>query len=630
MLRKLLIANRGEIACRIARTARRLGVSVAAVYSDADAGAKHVREADEAVRIGAAPPAQSYLDAERLIDAAQRVGADAVHPGYGFLAENAEFAAACAKAGLVFVGPPASAIAAMGSKSPAKERMARVGIPVLPGYQGADQGLERLSREAQALGFPLIVKPSGGGGGKGMQIVLEPGQLPRALETAQRTAHAAFGDALLLLERYLPAARHVEVQVFADSHGNVVHLFDRDCSVQRRHQKLLEEAPAPRIAGAVRERMQQAACRVAREIGYVGAGTVEFLLEGDEFFFMEMNTRLQVEHPVTEAITGLDLVEWQLRVATGEPLPLAQAAIQARGCAVEARVCAEDPARGFVPSAGRLALARWPSSRGGVRVDAGFESGDGVPTHYDSLLGKVVGAGATRADALARLAEGLAETRIAGVHTNVAWLARAIAHPTFADARATTAFVEAHGGELGEPAGLAEALAPHAAAALLGALAPDDPRASSWSAADGFRLALPRRVRFRLRRGKQELAAIAASDARDPAIETFVAGERVTVWRGAEQAVFERVDERDAEGTSHSAGGSLTTPLPGVVIRVLVAPGARVRAGETLMVVEAMKMEHAIAAPRDGVVALVHFRAGDRVSEGATLLALEPEAPARG
>ncbi len=626
MLRKLLIANRAEIACRIARSARRLGVGVVAVYSDADAGAKHVREADEAVRIGAAPPAESYLNAERLIDAARRVGADAIHPGYGFLAENAEFAAACAKAGLAFVGPPASAIAAMGSKSPSKERMARIGIPVLTGYQGADQSLERLSEEALRLGFPLIVKPSGGGGGKGMQIVLERGQLARALETAKRTAQAAFGDALLLLERFLPAARHVEVQVFADTHGNVVHLFDRDCSVQRRHQKLLEEAPAPRIAAALRERMQAAACRVAREIGYVGAGTVEFLLEGDEFFFMEMNTRLQVEHPVTEAITGLDLVEWQLRVAAGEPLPLAQHEIRAQGYAVEARVCAEDPARGFVPSAGRIALARWPDARPGVRVDAGFESGDAVPTHYDSLLGKLIGAGASRAEALARLAEGLSTTRIAGIHTNVAWLARAIAHPTFAEARATTAFVADHGVELGEPAGLAEELAPHAAAALLAGLRTSDARASAWEAADGFRLGLPQRVRFRLRRGKQELDAFASGA--PPAavgVETLVETERVTVWRGAEQAVFARVDERDAEVGAHAAAGSLTTPLPGVVIRVLVAPGARVRAGETLMVVEAMKMEHAIAAPRDGVVAAVHFRAGDRVSEGATLLALEPE-----
>jgi 3-methylcrotonyl-CoA carboxylase alpha subunit len=365
--------------------------------------------------------------------------------------------------------------------------------------------------------------------------------------------------------------------------------------------------------------MQGAACRVAREIGYVGAGTVEFLLEGDEFFFMEMNTRLQVEHPVTEAITGLDLVEWQLRVAAGEPLPLAQDEIRAQGCAVEARVCAEDPARGFVPSAGRIELARWPAARAGIRVDAGFESGDVVPTHYDSLLGKLIGAGATRAEALARLAQGLAETRVAGIHTNVAWLARAISHPTFAEARATTAFVAEHGAELAEPAGLAEALAPHAAGALLAALRPVAPRASAWEAADGFRLALPQRVRFRLRRGKRELDAF-ASGAAEPAagVETLVEAERVTVWRGA-------VDERDAEVGAHAAAGSLTTPLPGVVIRVRVAAGARVRAGETLMVVEAMKMEHAIAAPRDGVVAAVHFQAGDRVSEGATLLALEPE-----
>ena len=343
MIRKLLIANRAEIACRIARTAKRLGVRVVAVYSEADANAAHVRAADEAYLLGPPPPAESYLDIAKLVAIAERNGCDAVHPGYGFLSENAEFAAAVERAGLAFVGPPAAAIAAMGSKAAAKSRMAKAGVPVLPGYHGDDLSLERLASEAEKLGYPLIVKPSGGGGGKGMQIVRESGDLRAALEAAQRLAARSFGDASLLLERYLPAPRHVEVQVFADARGQVVHLFDRDCSVQRRHQKLLEEAPAPGLGDDVRKGLHAAACTVAREIGYRGAGTVEFLLAGREFFFMEMNTRLQVEHPVTELITGLDLVEWQLRVAAGEKLPLEQSEICCRGHAVEARVCAEDP-----------------------------------------------------------------------------------------------------------------------------------------------------------------------------------------------------------------------------------------------------------------------------------------------
>ncbi len=654
MIRKLLIANRGEIACRIARTARRLGVRVVAVYSEADAGAAHVRAADEAYAIGPAPAAQSYLDVARIVDTARRAGADAVHPGYGFLAENADFAAAVERAGLAFVGPAPEAIAAMGSKAAAKARMQRAGVPVLPGYHGDDQSLERLAAEAEKLGFPLIVKPSGGGGGKGMQIVRAASELRSALEGAQRMAARSFGDAQLLLERYLPAPRHVEVQVFADAHGQVVHLFDRDCSVQRRHQKLLEEAPAPGIPDDVRAGLHTAACTVAREIGYRGAGTVEFLLAGREFFFMEMNTRLQVEHPVTEAVTGLDLVEWQLRVASGERLPLAQREIACRGHAVEARVCAEDPSKGFVPSAGRLRLAQWPEPAPGIRVDAGFESGDTVPTHYDSLLGKVIGHGATRAEALAQLGRGLARVRIAGVATNVAWLARAIAHPAFRAGELSTAFSADHGAALANGADAAE-IACFAGAALLASLAPRAERSSPWDAADGFRLNLAPEVRFRLKRAKDvldvavlrrsrgeieahaagaearvspsrgagELLHLSPFDARD-AVEALVADGRVTVWRGSETGTFVVVDEREAEGAVHYAAGSLSTPLPGVVVRVNVKVGERVSAGATLMLIEAMKMEHAIRAPHDGTVRAIRFQPGERVPEGAALIELDP------
>ncbi|MGH8266787.1 MAG: acetyl-CoA carboxylase biotin carboxylase subunit, partial [Steroidobacteraceae bacterium] len=423
MIKSVLVANRGEIACRIFRTARRLGLRTIAVFSDADAGARHTREADEALHIGPAAARDSYLDIGRVIAAARASGAQAIHPGYGFLSENAQFAQACADAGLTFVGPPPAAIAALGSKIVAKSRMRDAGVPVLPGFAGARQELGELAAAAREAGLPLIIKPAAGGGGKGMQIVRQVSELVPALAAARRLAESAFGDGTLLLERYLPAPRHVEVQVFADTHGNFVHLGDRDCSTQRRHQKLIEEAPAPALPDAVRERLRAAALVVAREIGYVSAGTVEFLLDGPEFYFMEMNTRLQVEHTVTEAVTGLDLVEWQLRIAAGEPLPLSQEAVRLEGHAIEARVCAEDPERGFLPSAGRLQLMQWPALDA-VRVDAGFASGDTVPDCYDSLLGKVIAWAPDRGRAAATLASALSQTYCAGVHTNERWLAR--------------------------------------------------------------------------------------------------------------------------------------------------------------------------------------------------------------
>ncbi len=652
MIRKLLVANRAEIACRIARTAKRLGVRVVAVYSEADANAAHVRAADEAYLLGPPPPAQSYLDIARIVSVAQRAGCDAVHPGYGFLSENAEFAATVERAGLAFVGPSPAAIAAMGSKAAAKARMASAGVPVLPGYHGDDQSLERLASEAEKLGFPLSVKPSGGGGGKGMQIVRAESELRAALEGAQRMAERSFGDARLLLERYLPAPRHVEVQVFADAQGEVVHLFDRDCSVQRRHQKLLEEAPAPGIPDAVRARLHAAACSVAREIGYRGAGTVEFLYADGAFYFMEMNTRLQVEHPVTELVTGVDLVEWQLRVAAGERLPLAQHELRVRGHAVEARVCAEDPAKGFVPSAGTLRLAEWPAAEPGIRVDAGFASRDVVPTYYDSLLGKVIGFGATRAEAIAQLGRGLAAVRLAGITTNASWLARAVSHPAFRAGTVSTAFVAEHGAALAGGEDAAQ-LACFAGGAWLASLAPEGARPSPWESGDGFRVNLAARVACTLQRGKEtftieaarpsprevcarcgdarvqatasragELLRLSPFDARD-AVDVLVHGERITVWRGAETASFTRVDELAASATQRHVAGSLATPLPGGVIRGAVKPGERVKAGDTLVVVEAMKMEHAIRAPHDGTVRAVKYQAGERVPEGAVLVELD-------
>ncbi len=707
MFRKLLIANRGEIACRIIRTARRLGVAAAVVYSQADERARHVRLADEAWPIGPPAAKQSYLDGRAVLDAAKRCGADAIHPGYGFLSENEEFAAACAAAGFTFVGPPPAAIAAMGKKAAAKERMRRAGVPVLEGYQGEEQSLATLECRGLQLGLPLIIKPSAGGGGKGMHIVHAPGELRAALEAARRIAVSAFGDERLLLERYLPAARHVEVQVLADAHGHVLHLFDRDCSVQRRHQKLIEEAPAPGLDAALREAMAAAACAVAREVGYVGAGTVEMLLDAREFYFMEMNTRLQVEHPVTEAITGIDLVEWQLRIAAGEPLRFAQAHVVASGHAIEARVCAEDPAREFLPGAGTLRLARWPQewtggaaggagAKGqepdavgagnggapeGIRVDRGFDTGDVVPPHYDSLLGKVVAHAPTRDGALALLHAALSRTLIAGVPTNLEWLADAIGSPTFRRGAVDTSFVAREGRGLGAPAD-SHALAPFAAAAHVFALRRRVAGKSPWALADGFRLggaepidvALERAgspidaavlvlrdsvVRVQLAHAGVQPAAAAAAEhgttrgatsetleieltgaidpggAGEPLLElrpsrggasaqVLVRGRCVDVWGEGRHAEFQVRDDEVSMGIARRPVGSLTAVLPGVVVSVLAAAGKAVAAGDALVVIEAMKMEHTVRAPQAGCVEAVHVRAGDRVSEGSTLVTLAP------
>ena len=651
MIDSLLVANRGEIACRIFRTARRLGIRTIAVFSEADAGAKHVREADEAVCIGAAAPKESYLNIGGLLAAAQSTGAQAIHPGYGFLSEKAAFARACVEAGRVFVGPPAAAIEAMGSKIVAKARMRGVGVPVLPGYDGTLQDLPHLTAEARKLGLPLMIKPAAGGGGKGMRIVTAEADIESALAGARRLAEGSFGDGTLLLERFLPAPRHVEVQIFADAHGHTIHLGDRDCSIQRRHQKLIEEAPAPDLPDDLRQRLRAAAVLVASEIGYVGAGTVEFLFDGTGFYFMEMNTRLQVEHTVTEAITGLDLVEWQLRVASGEPLPLTQEGVKLHGHAMEARVCAEDPDRDFLPSAGRLRLMDWP--RDGVRVDAGFLSGDEVPATYDSLLGKVIAWGASRGEAASKLAAALDDTHAAGVHTNERWLARILRDSRFLAVKHSVAFLEQHAAELaaaGEPDSATLILA--ALALVSGKEGQISAAPSPWDTTDGFTPNLPSQVELTFSHGtrrydvgiqfengaaRRALAPEAIELSNVRCDDSFVAARmgtarlkaryliednRVHVWLGAGYGQLLLDDPRNRAYSASADLGGLTTPLPGVVVSILVSVGQSVAAGEALLIVEAMKMEHTIRAPHAGTVLALRCAPGDRVPEGQALLEL--------
>jgi 3-methylcrotonyl-CoA carboxylase alpha subunit len=659
MIKSVLVANRGEIACRIFRTARRLGVRTIAVFSDADAAARHVRAADEAVHLGPAPARESYLDPARILAAARASGAEAVHPGYGFLSENAAFAQACADAGLIFVGPPARSIAAMGSKILAKTRMQAKGVPVLPGYAGERQDLAHLKAAAVAAGLPLIVKPAAGGGGKGMQIIREASQIDAALSAARRLAESAFGDGALLLERYLAAPRHLEVQVFADTHGNFVHLGDRDCSTQRRHQKLIEEAPAPDVPDELRAGMRAAALVVAREIGYVGAGTVEFLFDGRQFYFMEMNTRLQVEHTVTEAVTGLDLVEWQLRVAAGEALPLSQEQIRFNGHAIEARVCAEDPERGFLPSAGKLSLLEWPRMQG-IRVDAGFATGDVVPDTYDSLLGKVIAWAPGRTEAATRLAHALTHTYSAGVRTNEHWLARILTSQRFLEVRHNIALLDQGAPEFSAAGGGTRPALILAALVVRPALPPAGVPVSPWEVADAFTpnraAVLPLRlssggnsrvVELDYRGGvpvRAHCDGAEAVDLYDVVVEQstvaarldalllharyFRDGARVHVWLGPDACEFTLDDPRTQEFTATAAKGGLTSPLPGVVVAVPVAAGQAVAAGEVLMVIEAMKMEYAITAPHAGSVTSIHFTKGERVPEGAALLELSPAAKA--
>ncbi|HEX7054618.1 MAG TPA: acetyl/propionyl/methylcrotonyl-CoA carboxylase subunit alpha [Burkholderiales bacterium] len=630
MFRKILIANRGEIACRIVRTARRLGIATVAVYSDADRDALHVRLADEARRIGPPPARESYLNGEAIIAAARATGAQAIHPGYGFLAENEAFAAACARAGLVFVGPSPEAIAAMGDKAAAKRLMEKAGVPLVPGYHGESQDAAKLEREASRIGYPVLIKPAAGGGGKGMRVVASARELAAALESARREAQAAFGDARMLIERYLERPRHIEVQVFGDAQGEVLHLFERDCSVQRRHQKVLEEAPAPGISREQRERMGQAALAAARAIGYRGAGTVEFIAEPDgRFYFMEMNTRLQVEHPVTEMITGLDLVELQLRVAAGERLPFSQQALKIDGHAIEARLYAEDPARDFLPATGRLVHLAFPE---GVRVDTGVEAGAQIGSWYDPMLAKLIAHGRDRAEALERLRAALRATEIAGVATNVEFLRRVCESRAFRDAELDTHLIERERGELLAPRGPVPREVLQAAAlaelrheertAREHARRSGDPH-SPWYAVDGWRLNGEGRHEFVfVHEGAEHRVAVDLACATSAAARCVRDGRSWHVFRDGERWTLSLKDPL-AGLDLDAASGSLAAPMPGRVVKLMAERGAQVKKGDALLILEAMKMEHTIVAPADGVVAEVRCAAGDQVVEGAELIRLE-------
>ncbi len=689
MFKKILIANRGEIACRVAATARRMGVRTVAVYSDADENAKHVAACDEAVRIGPAAPKESYLRSDRILQAALATGAEAIHPGYGFLSENEAFAEACAGAGVTFIGPPPSAIRAMGLKAASKRLMGAAGVPLVPGYHGADQSPDLLQAEADRIGYPVLIKASAGGGGKGMRMVESADAFAAALASCQREAISSFGDDAVLIERYVTRPRHIEIQVFGDTHGNIVSLFERDCSVQRRHQKVLEEAPAPGMSEERRREMGEAAIAAARAVGYVGAGTVEFIAEpvigsahtpGDlRFYFMEMNTRLQVEHPVTEAITGLDLVEWQLRVAAGEPLPLTQAQLTITGHAIEARISAENPDAGFLPATGTLDVYRLPpsleftctSETFPVRIDGGVREDDAISPHYDPMIAKLIVWGRDRTQALARLDAALAQTHIVGVQTNVAFLRRVVQSRSFAGADLDTALIERERAALFDQPGLpSEAVAAGVIAhTLAGERALDD--ADPWSRRDGFRLAGPPRRTFDVAVSGERLAFVLEGA---PRSRTLVIGDKRWPLRVADDASFEpRVDSNteaagrvggghaivlgehrftldayasgtaltlfgerghalvdlasDASGVAdaHASAGRLTAPMPGKVIAFMVKAGDRVNAAQPLAVMEAMKMEHTIAAPRDGIVAELLYAVGDQVDEGGELLRLVAE-----
>ncbi|MBI2769416.1 MAG: acetyl/propionyl/methylcrotonyl-CoA carboxylase subunit alpha [Burkholderiales bacterium] len=659
MFTKILIANRGEIACRVAATARRMAVRTVAVYSDADAGAKHVAACDEAVHIGGSSPKDSYLRWERIIEAARATGAQAIHPGYGFLSENEEFAQACAAAGLVFIGPPASAIQAMGLKAESKQLMEKAGVPLVPGYHGAGQDAAMLHKEADRIGYPVLIKASAGGGGKGMRAVEKAADFEAALASCKREAINSFGDDAVLIEKYVQRPRHIEIQVFGDTHGNYVWLFERDCSVQRRHQKVLEEAPAPGMTEAMRKQMGDAAVAAARAVNYVGAGTVEFIVEQREggamnFFFMEMNTRLQVEHPVTEAITGLDLVEWQLRVASGEPLPLKQDELRIHGHAIEARICAENPDNNFLPATGTLRVYRKPAcssfERSPTRIDDGVREGDAISPFYDSMIAKLIVHGATREEALARMDEALAQTHIVGLNTNVQFLRYVVRSPSFAQANLDTALIPREQAVLfnQEPVGLAVAAAAAVAQALLEEKSQES--ADPFSRRDGWRShgLTVRKFEFGFHDEtvKAELTylhdgalTLSVGGTSGPlafvrngeAIDLQFAGERVraTVYtRGETDYVFTprgatqilAIDMLAHAGEAAAEGGRLTAPMPGKVVSFAVKAGDKVSKGQALAVMEAMKMEHTIAAPADGVVAELLFAPGDQVSEGVELL----------
>jgi len=676
MFKKILIANRGEIACRVAATARRMGIKTVAVYSDADAGAKHVQACDEAVHVGGNAPKDSYLQWQRILDAAKSTGAQAVHPGYGFLSENEDFAKACAAAGLVFIGPPASAILAMGLKAESKRLMEKAGVPLVPGYHGADQDPALLQREADRIGYPALIKASAGGGGKGMRVVEKSEDFAAALASCQREAINSFGSDAVLIEKYVQRPRHIEIQVFGDTQGNCVYLFERDCSVQRRHQKVLEEAPAPGMTEALRAQMGAAAVAAAKAVNYVGAGTVEFIVEQTaydqpesmKFFFMEMNTRLQVEHPVTEAITGLDLVEWQLRVAGGEPLPLRQDQLRIQGHAIEARICAENPDNNFLPATGTLQVYRKPQAvsfeRGNVRIDDGVREGDTISPFYDSMVAKLIVHGDTREQALARLDTALAQTHIVGLNTNVQFLRHVVRSSAFAQAQLDTALIQREALVLfkqetvGLPAAVAAVVAHslHAEKALQG----HDP----FSQRDGWQSHGVAQRRFEfvwqeqpcsarlnyLHDGALSLSLEGNTGISDTAnsplagVLSFSAdGAGLWVQWGDAPRLFSQLDWQGETahlftpqgatritvldplahaGETAQEGGRLTAPMPGKVVSFAVKAGDAVKAGQALAVMEAMKMEHTIHAPKDGVVAELLYAPGDQVADGAELIKL--------
>jgi 3-methylcrotonyl-CoA carboxylase alpha subunit len=674
MFKKILIANRGEIACRVAATARRMGIQTVAVYSDADAGAKHVQACDEAVHVGGSAPKDSYLRWERILQAAKDTGADAVHPGYGFLSENEVFAKACAAAGLVFIGPPASAILAMGLKAESKRLMEAAGVPLVPGYHGADQDPALLQGEADRIGYPALIKASAGGGGKGMRVVEKSEDFAAALASCKREAINSFGSDAVLIEKYVQRPRHIEIQVFGDTQGNCVYLFERDCSVQRRHQKVLEEAPAPGMTETLRAQMGAAAVAAAKAVNYVGAGTVEFIVEQTaydqpesmKFFFMEMNTRLQVEHPVTEAITGLDLVEWQLRVASGEPLPLRQDQLRIQGHAIEARICAENPDNNFLPATGTLQVYRKPQASSfertnmsdtgvAVRIDDGVREGDTISPFYDSMVAKLIVHGDTREQALARLDTALAQTHIVGLNTNVQFLRYVVRSDAFATAKLDTALIQRETAVLfkqdkvGLPATVAAVVAHSLQAdkALHGA----DP----FSRRDGWQSHGVAQRRFEFVWQDQPRSA-RLSYLHDGALSLSMEGD-ISVsgmlnfapdgaglwvqwggarcfsqidWQGETAHIFTPqgatritvLDPLAHAGEAAEEGGRLTAPMPGKVVSFAVKAGDKVKAGQALAVMEAMKMEHTISAPKDGVVAELLYAPGDQVADGAELLKL--------
>ncbi len=659
MFQKILIANRGEIACRIIRTAKRLGIETVAIYSEADKNARHTQLADQAFCVGPAPSIDSYLQQDKIIQIAKQHGVQAIHPGYGFLSENAEFAEKCFAAQIEFIGPPSSAIHAMGSKSNAKALMAKAGVPLLPGYHGADQSEAVLLQKAQEIGFPLLIKPAAGGGGKGMYIVNSLSEMPEKIIASKREAKSSFNDDTLLLEKYLAAPKHIEIQIVADKLQNCVHCSERDCSTQRRHQKIIEEAPAFLLSEKTRELMGKAAVDCAKAIGYVGAGTVEFLLTDDAFYFMEMNTRLQVEHPVTEMVLGIDLVEWQLRIASGEPLPKQQHELQVHGHAIEARIYAEDPAAQFLPSIGRLEICRFPSDTAQWRIDTGVQQGDFVSMYYDPMLAKVIVWGESRLHAIAQMQRCLQECQIIGVTTNIDFLLSLLKHPQFIASGFSTGFIDTHLAELIQPTPVSPL---HLAiAGLFLHLNTGDIKTplrdpySPWNQADGFQSALPAwlnvtfqtvqngAVSVTLLQDQQNYNVTVGDDTfslqgklvdqvltiyhqnTKISLEVIPSQNSWTFFGLGSSFVITQPDPLQHYANAQTRSGHLNAPMPGTVVDVMVEAGSYVEKGTSLMVIEAMKMEHTIHAPTSGVIAEIYFNKGDIVGEGVELLAFVAE-----